>query len=406
MAETSESQSVQQPAGNGDVPEAPRAARRKVTSTKGKKRRATAPKSAGNEPRGQRPFPAAAFEDSLLIAEAIQKEASGQKMRRLTIFEALNKSPESGPSRQLVTNSSAYGITVGGYQAEFIELSEDGKIATDPDAAAADKLRARFRLAIEGVSWFKSLYDAYGGLKLPAASVMRDHLRDAGLAKDRLEECVSTFVVNCKFIGLLREVAGAERLLKLDHALEDVVRGSPSQQTAIAVAVTRITIHEGWDKRCFYITPIGKDGSEERRHADLFMSSLIEPAIDPLGLEVVRADQIGAAGMITSQVIEHLKRCRLAIADMSLGNPSVFYEMALRHAKRLPTVQIIRKADDLAFDVNQVRTVVIDTTDIYSLVPKLDVYRSEIQTQARSAIEDPGGVSNPITVFYPDFFKD
>src|SRR5437867_3895594 len=110
--------------------------------------------------------------------------------------------------------------------------------------------------------------------------------------------------------------------------------------------------------------------------------------------------------MITSQVIEHLKRCRLAIADMSLGNPSVFYEMALRHSKRLPTVQLIRKADDLPFDLNQVRTVVIDTTDIYSLVPKLEVYRSELQTQARSALEDPGGVSNPITVFYPDFFKD
>lgn len=109
--------------------------------------------------------------------------------------------------------------------------------------------------------------------------------------------------------------------------------------------------------------------------------------------------------MITSQVLEFLKKSKLAIADLSYLNPNVFYEVALRHALLLPVVQIIRKADRLPFDVNQSRTLILDTTDIYSLIPKLQTYRAEISNQARKAIEDPSSVGNPVSIFYPAFYK-
>jgi len=74
--------------------------------------------------------------------------------------------------------------------------------------------------------------------------------------------------------------------------------------------------------------------------------------------------------------------------------------MAVRHFAKLPIVQIARKADHLPFDVNQVRTVTIDNTDIYSLIPKLETYQSEIATQVRAALDGQPG-SNPISVFFP-----
>lgn len=104
--------------------------------------------------------------------------------------------------------------------------------------------------------------------------------------------------------------------------------------------------------------------------------------------------------MITSQVMEHILRARLVVADLSYHNPNVFYEMALRHATKLPMVQICRKKDRLPFDVNQIRTITIDTSDIYTLVPRLETYRSEIATQVRAAL-DGQGTSNPLTVFFP-----
>jgi len=166
-----------------------------------------------------RSFPTASFEESLEIAEAIQKHASGGKIRRLTLFESIRKSPDSGPSRMLVTNSSKYGLTVGGSHADYLELTPKGRIATDPEASPRDRMRARFDLAIAGIPQFKELYEGLAGKKLPAAAVIHDHLREIKVAEADLAKCADAFV-NAKFLGLLRTVAGAERLLPIEHILK------------------------------------------------------------------------------------------------------------------------------------------------------------------------------------------
>jgi hypothetical protein len=95
---------------------------------------------------------------------------------------------------------------------------------------------------------------------------------------------------------------------------------------------------------------------------------------------------------------------RVVVADLSFHNPNVFYEVALRHACRKPVVQLIRAVDRIPFDLDQFRTIVIDTTDIYSLVPQIETYRSEIANQVRRALEGTGDVENPLTVFFPTFW--
>ena len=190
------------------------------------------------------------------------------------------------------------------------------------------------------------------------------------------------------------------------RAKRDPANLEGSKAVPTAQVSTDVVSPKNWQKICFYITPIGAEDSEERKHADLFMSSLIQPALDELGLTVIRADQIGEPGMITSQVLEYLKKARLAVADLSYLNPNVFYEVALRHALRLPVVQLIRRADRLPFDVNQSRTLVFDTTDIYTLVPKLQIYRSEIASQARKALDDPESVGNPVSTYFIQTFTN
>ena len=44
---------------------------------------------------------------------------------------------------------------------------------------------------------------------------------------------------------------------------------------------------------CFVISPIGSVDSTERKHADLVLTALVEPALDQLGLRAVRADCVG-----------------------------------------------------------------------------------------------------------------
>jgi hypothetical protein len=62
----------------------------------------------------------------------------------------------------------------------------------------------------------------------------------------------------------------------------------------------------------------------------------------------------------------------------------------------------MRAADRVPFDVNQVRTISIDTTSIYTLTPKIDAYRAEIAAQVRRALENPESVDTPLSVYFPD----
>lgn len=161
--------------------------------------------------------------------------------------------------------------------------------------------------------------------------------------------------------------------------------------------------YENLNKVCFYITPIGSDDSEFRKHSNLFLEYIISPALQQFDLQVIRADQIDKPGTITNQIIECIFKSRLVIADLSYHNPKVFYELALRHACKLPTVQVIRKADRIPFDLSQSRTIVIDTSDIYSLVPKLEVHKAEIASKVRQALSNADGLDNPITNVFPNF---
>jgi len=208
-------------------------------------------------------------------------------------------------------------------------------------------------------------------------------------------------------------IAGAERLLPIDHVLDELPTAPGPQAAAEPTALARERTGrpapaadvQDWSRICFYVAGIGDEETEVRKHSDLFLGSIVEPALAEFGLTVVRADQIGKPGMITAQVIEHIVHSRVVIADLSYHNPNVFYEIALRHAVRKPIVQIIRAMDLIPFDLDQFRTIKIDTTDIFSLVPQIETYRSEIASQVRRALEGTTVVENPLSVFFPNFWE-
>lgn len=391
---------------------------------------ATTPEEAPRRPRRARTprtFPASSFMEALPLAEAIQRFAAGQKIRRLTLFEHLDRSPESGPSRQLITNSGQYGLTKGSYNADYLELTDEGKLASGDESLGRARLAARLELAIDRIPPFKALYEQYKSNRVPATGVMRDFALANGISADNAAECVQTFLVNARDLGLLRTYAGAERLLAFEMLLDEsdasispqrdnenqdpTASGSttpppaPIRTPPEAASPARVLAQAAnLSDVCFLITPIGGDASEERRHADLVLGSLIEPALDGLDLRLVRADRISKPGVITAQVIDHLVRAPLVIADLSFSNPNVFYELALRHACRRPVVQVIRLGDHLPFDVGQFRTVFLDMTDIYSLVPQIESCRAEIARQCRAALDDEGPAESPLSLFYPTFW--
>lgn len=375
---------------------------------------------AGDEPlprkrtrrrKAQRSFPASSFEEALQIGDAIQRFGGGHpRIRRLTLFENLGRSPDSGLSRQQISNSTRYGITTGSYGADFLELTPKGATATSSEVSKRERTRARFDLAIRDVEPFNSLYETFHDRKLPAQEVMRDQLVENGMSAEDAQECAELFILNAKFVGVLRPVAGSERILTIEHVLEELPARSEERSRDLAgteaamgdvAPVRAAATGESLDDVCFYITPIGDEGSDERKHADVFLSQIVEPAIDKLGLglRVVRADHIDLPGLITAQVVEHVLRARLVVADLSFHNPNVFYELALRHATGKPTIHLCREADALPFDMKDVRTIRLDTTDIHSFVTQMETWRAELTNMARHALDEPESGRTPLHAF-------
>jgi len=148
------------------------------------------------------------------------------------------------------------------------------------------------------------------------------------------------------------------------------------------------------DKTCFVISPIGEDGSDERARADQILKYIVRPVAEGCGYDVVRADEMSEPGMITSQVIQHIVDDEMVVADLTDWNPNVFYELALRHALRMPAVHLIQAGQKIPFDVAGARTIQVDHTNL----PSVEACKEELEKQIQAVEGNPNLVDNPISV--------
>jgi hypothetical protein len=147
-----------------------------------------------------------------------------------------------------------------------------------------------------------------------------------------------------------------------------------------------------FEHECFFIAPIGEDRTDIRRRSDLLLRYIVKPAAEELNLTAVRADQIAAPGQITLRVIDHILHARAAVADLTGRNPNVFYELAVRHAVRLPVVLIVAQDEPpLPFDIQQMSVIRFDHTDLESA----DQCRRSIVAHLSAGLR--GAVDSPIT---------
>src|SRR5512147_53725 len=109
----------------------------------------------------------------------------------------------------------------------------------------------------------------------------------------------------------------------------------------------------------FVIMPFGKkkggDGSLYDFNA--IYSQLIKPALEAAGFEAFRADEEEASGDILTDMFQELLLADLAIADLSIDNANVFYELGIRHAfRKRGVVHIQAGRAYMPFDIFNVRT--------------------------------------------------
>ena len=105
-------------------------------------------------------------------------------------------------------------------------------------------------------------------------------------------------------------------------------------------------------------------GMKEEIDFNKVYSDLIKPALIYEGYEVFRADEEQAAGNIRTDMFQELLLADLVIADLSIDNPNVWYELGVRHALRARGVILIKsKRDYMPFDIYTDRTLTYHLKD-------------------------------------------
>ncbi len=114
--------------------------------------------------------------------------------------------------------------------------------------------------------------------------------------------------------------------------------------------------------QCFIVMPFGvkpfPDGSGRTFDFDKVYRVVIQRAVREAGMTPIRADERIGSALIHTDMFRDLRDRAVVLADLSLDNPNVFYELGMRHVMSSSgTVLMCRKGATLPFDVKLSRTI-------------------------------------------------
>jgi len=103
-------------------------------------------------------------------------------------------------------------------------------------------------------------------------------------------------------------------------------------------------------------TPAGS-GAPDKVNFDRLWEAALRPAIDKAGYEPVRANE-DISALIITEMIERLAISDLVLADVSIPNANVYYEVGIRHAaQRQGCIMTAATWSRPLFDIGQMRQI-------------------------------------------------
>jgi tetratricopeptide (TPR) repeat protein len=151
---------------------------------------------------------------------------------------------------------------------------------------------------------------------------------------------------------------------------------------------------------CFVDMPFGKKPDLTSGVAvdfDSIYELAIKPAIGEAGLEPIRGDEEQTGGIIHVPMFARILLAEFMVADLTLGNPNVFYELGIRHAlKPFTTVPIFATTGSLPFDVGMVRSIGYELKDGQLTGEGAEKLKTAIKTRLEEAIHGSAHADSPI----------
>jgi tetratricopeptide (TPR) repeat protein len=137
---------------------------------------------------------------------------------------------------------------------------------------------------------------------------------------------------------------------------------------------------------------------------DQIYNDAIKPAIEESGLEALRGDEERTGGIIHSAMFARLLLAEFVVADLTLANANVFYELGIRHAaKPFTTVPIFANVGALPFDVALVRAVGYQLKKGKLTKAAAQKLKSELAGRLHEAINGVATDDSPLFQLIPKF---
>jgi hypothetical protein len=144
--------------------------------------------------------------------------------------------------------------------------------------------------------------------------------------------------------------------------------------------------------RAFIIRPFGAKGGVDFDHVD---EALIQPALRQIGIAGSTTTEIVEQGNIREDMFRLLVCADLVIADISIHNANVFYELGIRHGMRPNATFLLRaNVDEYPFDLRTDRYLSYDQNDPAASVAPL--------ARALKATLDSSRIDSPVYQVLPN----
>lgn len=176
-------------------------------------------RTSGQQTRVRGKYPRISLKEVLSIPKTVFELGQGEPIRRLSVFDSLGRSPSSSTSRTMVTASSTYGLTKGGYQASHLELTNCGRRLASP-SSERDALDAAYD-AMFGNEIFADFVDYWQDKAVPRNEVAIDWLKtNHEIPQQDAEAIWEVIRTNINDFGLTQDIAGKKLVASRDTALQ------------------------------------------------------------------------------------------------------------------------------------------------------------------------------------------
>lgn len=154
----------------------------------------------------QSEIPSCSLSKAIRVATAIADSYGKHPTKPLRVAEAMGMTPTSGPFRAICGASIAYGLTEGGYNAEFISLTPLGRRIVAPTEEGDDE--AAKREATLSPRIIREFLTRYNNSKLPTEQIALNVIEEMGVPREKVKSTLELILESAREVEFLRDMKG------------------------------------------------------------------------------------------------------------------------------------------------------------------------------------------------------